>query len=68
VFETEVEPVKSDAREAALAMAALCVGGMVLARTLDDADLAEEIREAARALALDISGLDRKASIGAIGA
>jgi hypothetical protein len=41
---------------------------MVLARTLDDADLAEEIREAARALALDISGLDRKASIGAIGA
>ena len=36
-----------DARQKAMAMAALCVGGMVLARTLPDSDLAAEIRAAA---------------------
>ena len=48
-------------------MAALCVGGMVLARTLEDADLAEEIREAAHALALNIAGLNGAAPVNAIG-
>ena len=67
LFEAGIEPADRDARQAALAMAALCVGGMVLARTLEDADLAEEIREAARALALDIAGLDGAAPVSAIG-
>ena len=67
LFEAEIEQADRDARQAALAMAALCVGGMVLARTLEDADLAEEIREAARALALDIAGLDGAAPVSAIG-
>jgi hypothetical protein len=35
------------AREKALVLTALCVGGMVLARGLDDEDLADDIRNAA---------------------
>jgi len=41
-------------REKALALSALCVGGMVLSRTLDDAVLADDIREAARNSALSM--------------
>ncbi len=36
-----------------LALAALCVGGMVLARTFEDAAFSNQIREAVRALALE---------------
>lgn len=36
------------ARERALAIAALCIGGMAVARAIDDAELAREIRVAAR--------------------
>jgi AcrR family transcriptional regulator len=35
------------ARERALSLAALCVGGMVLARSVQDAELAQELRRAA---------------------
>ena len=42
-----IEADSAGAREQALAMAALCVGGMVLARTLPDSDLAHEVRTAA---------------------
>lgn len=42
------------ARQRALAATALCVGGMVLARTLDDETFCKEIRDAARAAALDL--------------
>ena len=38
-------------RAQALALVALCVGAMVLARTVDNTELAEEIRLAAEALA-----------------
>ena len=38
---------KKASRQKALSLAALCVGGMVLARTLPESDLAEEVREAA---------------------
>jgi len=38
-------------RERALSIAALCVGGMVLARTLPASDLSDEVREAALAAA-----------------
>jgi len=34
-------------RETALAMAGLCIGGMVVARTLPDSSLAQELRQAA---------------------
>lgn len=43
-------------RRRALSLVTLCVGGMVLARTLNDAALADDIREAAQELALEIAG------------
>ena len=42
----------------ALAIAALCVGGMVLARALDDADLADTLRVAAHRYAVALGGWD----------
>ena len=39
--------VNNKSRQKALSLAALCVGGMVLARTLPDSQLATEVREAA---------------------
>jgi TetR/AcrR family transcriptional regulator, transcriptional repressor for nem operon len=47
LFETSLEERRVDAHQAALVLAALCVGGMVLARTLPDWALAEEVRKAA---------------------
>lgn len=47
LFETSLEGQKADAHQTALVLAALCVGGMVLARTLPDSELAEEVRKAA---------------------
>ena len=38
----------------ALAIAALCVGGMVLSRSIDDQSLGSELREAAKATALEL--------------
>ena len=43
-------------RRQALSLVALCVGSMVLARTLQDQDLANEIRDAARLFALETTG------------
>src|SRR6185312_830129 len=42
------------ARQRGLALAALCVGGMVLARTIEDDAFREEIRAAARATAHEL--------------
>ncbi len=47
LFETGVDSTTGPAREQALSLAALCVGGMILARTLPDSGLAEEVRRAA---------------------
>jgi AcrR family transcriptional regulator len=49
---TEARP----ARERALAITATMVGGMVLARAIDDDALAEELRQSARRLVYDIAG------------
>ena len=46
-----------------LAITALCVGGMVLARTIDDPAFVEEVRLAARDLALQLIGPDAGTSI-----
>lgn len=48
LFENNLADGPDTARPKALALAALCVGGMVLARTLPDFDLALEVRDAAR--------------------
>jgi TetR/AcrR family transcriptional regulator, transcriptional repressor for nem operon len=45
-----------EARESALALLALCVGGMVLARGVDDPDLADAFRNAAHKHALRTGG------------
>lgn len=47
LFQSSLEGETDDARRRALVLAALCVGGMVLARTLPESELAEEIRDAA---------------------
>jgi TetR/AcrR family transcriptional repressor of nem operon len=51
------------ARERALALAALCVGGMVLARNVCDPDLAEDFRRTARAEVLRTAGWTESAPL-----
>jgi TetR/AcrR family transcriptional repressor of nem operon len=52
IFERDMRGLGRAAHDRALARAALCVGGMVLARSIDDRNLADEIREAAMMAAL----------------
>jgi len=47
LLETAISPENANRRNDALSAAALCVGGMVLARTLPNSELAEEVRAAA---------------------
>lgn len=51
IFEGGLGKGGTRARQKALSMAALCVGGMVLARTLPGSEIAREVRAAARATA-----------------
>jgi len=62
-LEAMIEHLQADAaatgrpdRAAALAIAALCIGGMVIARASDDLAVADEVREAAMATALSLGG------------
>lgn len=48
------------ARQKAITMATLCVGGMVLARAVQDDALARELRSAAHGAALETGGFIRK--------
>jgi AcrR family transcriptional regulator len=48
-------------RTVALSVAALCVGGMVIARASDDRTFADELREACAAVALRLAGWDQGA-------
>jgi len=52
LYENNLAEDHSDKRDTACVLAALSVGGMVLARTLEDAGLADEVRDAARRFAL----------------
>lgn len=53
LYETSLNQNKADDvnRNKALALSALCVGGMILARTLPDSELAKEVQEAAHGMA-----------------
>jgi TetR/AcrR family transcriptional regulator, transcriptional repressor for nem operon len=65
IFEQGLGRQGDPARQRALAIAALCVGGMVLARTIEDRALADELRAAARNIALSLGrwpGEDAQAS------
>ena len=67
IFEQGLERKGEPARRRALAMTALCVGGMVLARTVEDRELADELRQAARGIALSLGrwqSVDAAASLG----
>jgi TetR/AcrR family transcriptional regulator, transcriptional repressor for nem operon len=53
-FSSQLGPDRKAAHEKALGIAALCVGGMVLARAVGDPATADDLREAARKLAFRI--------------
>lgn len=55
LFETSQPNGSDQKRQRALAMAALCVGGMILARSIPDRTLATEIRAAAYATASELN-------------
>lgn len=55
LFESGLGGNSNRCRQKALSLAALCVGGMVLARTLPDSDLAEEVRLAAHDVASEMT-------------
>ena len=57
LFEHNLDTNEQQSRQDALSLAALCVGGMVLARTLADAELANEVRQAAQATAIEMCNL-----------
>ena len=63
LFEAGIEPAAREARQGAVAMAALCVGGMVLARTLEDADLARFTRRRARSPSTSATLMARRRSM-----
>lgn len=56
IFAENLEGDEPARRERALALAATCVGGMVLARAVDSPELADELREAARRLVFASAG------------
>ena len=58
LFESSLKGRARKKRQDALTLAALCVGGMVLARTLADSDLANEVKSAAHRHALTIASVD----------
>jgi hypothetical protein len=47
-------------RNTAQAIAALSIGGMIVARTMDDRALADDLRAACMSVALSLGGWDRK--------
>lgn len=59
VFDDNAMSNRRSNREAALAVASLCVGGMVLARSVSDSGLADEIRQAAMKVGLETGGWDQ---------
>jgi AcrR family transcriptional regulator len=54
IFASSLPDEAGEARRRGLALAALCVGGMVLARTIEDEPFRREVREAAHGTALEL--------------
>jgi len=61
VLERNLPNNRSGGHATAQAIAALCVGGMVVARALEDRALADELRKAAMKVALELGGWSQKA-------
>ncbi len=53
--------VRDGSQNTAAAIAALCIGGMVVARSMNDRNLSDGIREAAGKVALQLGGWTPKA-------
>jgi AcrR family transcriptional regulator len=62
VFEQALQRNGQTARNRARAIAALCVGGMVIARSIEDRAFADELREAAMDVALSLGQWPRRTS------
>jgi AcrR family transcriptional regulator len=60
-LERDVRNRRHDTETAAQAIAALCVGGMVIARAMDDRGHADRLRDACKAIALTLGGWEDKA-------
>jgi AcrR family transcriptional regulator len=56
LFEETLKRDGRPGRRRALAMASICVGAMVVARAMDNDELATDIRDAARVTALELGG------------
>lgn len=54
LFENNLDGEDGERRQRALALTALCVGGMILARTLPESEIAEDVRLAAHSAATGI--------------
>lgn len=59
LFESTQQGPPDEKRQRALAMSALCVGGMVLARSIPDSDLSQEVRAAAYRAATDLNSAQK---------
>jgi TetR/AcrR family transcriptional repressor of nem operon len=57
----EVRNSRQARENTAMAIAALCIGGMVVARSMNDSGLGDKLREAATNVALDLGGWPAKA-------
>lgn len=67
VFEANIEERADTAQDRSLAIAALCVGGMVLARAINSRDMGDRIRAACRDLALETGGWDEEGQAADLG-
>ena len=64
VLERSLMDKRRPRRTKAQAIAALCIGGMVVARTMVDRDLADDLRGDCTAMALKLGGWDGRAKSG----
>jgi len=55
-LQTDASRTGKPDRTEALAIAALCIGGMVIARASDDLAIADEVRDAAKRIAMTLGG------------
>ena len=63
VLERSMADKRKPRKSKAQAIAALCIGGMVVARTMVDRPAADELRRACAAMAMQLGGWDKKSKV-----